>query len=177
MRPAQPGVGQSRAASGSTLNSARDQTRFSMLPNDARVLIAVFDRHADLVKVLHDQDEPATLPGFFRQPPIAWDFTDTDGHRVAPGDYRLYFKTASFQSTSDLVVEVAQHLGDNVVRTIAMDVTDGLVRGMAVKDTGAPIMMPVGEASLGRVLNVVGRPVDGLGPVSQEKMMGNFLLR
>jgi F-type H+/Na+-transporting ATPase subunit beta len=71
----------------------------------------------------------------------------------------------------NLVVEVAQHLGDNVVRTIAMDVTDGLVRGMTVKDTGAPIMMPVGEASLGRVLNVVGRPVDGLGPVSQEKLM------
>jgi F-type H+-transporting ATPase subunit beta len=71
----------------------------------------------------------------------------------------------------NLVVEVAQHLGDNVVRTIAMDVTDGLVRGMPVKDTGSPIMMPVGQASLGRVLNVVGRPVDGLGPVSQEKMM------
>jgi len=70
----------------------------------------------------------------------------------------------------NLVVEVAQHLGDNVVRTIAMDVTDGLVRGMPVKDTGSPIMMPVGEASLGRVLNVVGRPVDGLGPISQEKM-------
>ena len=71
----------------------------------------------------------------------------------------------------NLVIEVAQHLGDNVVRTIAMDVTDGLVRGMPVKDTGAPIQMPVGEASLGRVLNVVGRPVDGLGPVNQEKMM------
>jgi F-type H+-transporting ATPase subunit beta len=71
----------------------------------------------------------------------------------------------------NLVVEVAQHLGDNVVRTIAMDVTDGLVRGMPVKDSGKPIMMPVGEAGLGRVLNVVGRPVDGLGPVSQEKMM------
>jgi F-type H+-transporting ATPase subunit beta len=71
----------------------------------------------------------------------------------------------------NLVVEVAQHLGDNVVRTIAMDVTDGLVRGMEVRDTGAPIMMPVGAAGLGRVLNVVGRPVDGLGPVSQEKMM------
>jgi F-type H+-transporting ATPase subunit beta len=52
-----------------------------------------------------------------------------------------------------------------------MDVTDGLQRGMAVKDTGAPIMMPVGEASLGRVLNVVGRPVDGLGPISQDKML------
>ncbi len=71
----------------------------------------------------------------------------------------------------NLVIEVAQHLGDNVVRTIAMDVTDGLVRGMPVKDTGNPIMMPVGEASLGRVLNVVGKPVDGLGPVSQEKLM------
>jgi len=70
----------------------------------------------------------------------------------------------------NLVVEVAQHLGDNVVRTIAMDVTDGLVRGMDVKDTGDAILMPVGEATLGRVLNVVGRPVDGLGPVSQEKM-------
>ncbi|NDY71571.1 F0F1 ATP synthase subunit beta [Desulfobacter hydrogenophilus] len=71
----------------------------------------------------------------------------------------------------NLVIEVAQHLGDNVVRCIGMDVTDGLQRGMVVKDTGSPIMMPVGEASLGRVLNVVGRPVDGLGDISQEKMM------
>ncbi|MFA5904702.1 MAG: F0F1 ATP synthase subunit beta [Desulfobacula sp.] len=71
----------------------------------------------------------------------------------------------------NLVIEVAQHLGDNVVRCIGMDVTDGLQRGMVVKDTGAPIMMPVGKASLGRVLNVVGRPVDGLGPISQEKML------
>src|SRR5450756_1533739 len=71
----------------------------------------------------------------------------------------------------NLIVEVAQHLGDNVVRCIAMDITDGLVRGMKAKDLGSPIMMPVGEAGLGRVLNVVGRPVDGLGPISQEKMM------
>jgi len=71
----------------------------------------------------------------------------------------------------NLTVEVAQHLGDNIVRTIAMDVTDGLVRGMPVKDTGKPILMPVGEAGLGRVLNVVGKPVDGLGPVSQEKLL------
>ena len=70
----------------------------------------------------------------------------------------------------NLVVEVAQHLGDNVVRTIAMDVTDGLMRGQEVKDTGNQIVMPVGEAGLGRVLNVVGRPVDGLGPVSMEKI-------
>jgi len=72
---------------------------------------------------------------------------------------------------NNLVVEVAQHLGDNVVRTIAMDVTDGLVRGQDVIDTGKPIMMPVGEAGLGRVLNVVGRPVDGLGPISQDKLL------
>jgi F-type H+-transporting ATPase subunit beta len=71
----------------------------------------------------------------------------------------------------NLVIEVSQHLGDNVVRCIGMDVTDGLQRGMAVKDTGAPIMMPVGEASLGRVLNVVGRPVDGLGDISKEKQL------
>ncbi len=71
----------------------------------------------------------------------------------------------------NLVVEIAQHLGDNVVRCISMDITDGLQRGMPVKDTGSPIMMPVGEASLGRVLNVVGRPVDGLGEISQDKML------
>ncbi len=84
----------------------------------------------------------------------------------------LYITNPAINNEADnLVVEVAQHLGDNVVRTIAMDVTDGLRRGMPVKDTGKPIMMPVGSAGLGRVLNVVGRPVDGLGPVSQEKMM------
>ncbi|NWH04504.1 F0F1 ATP synthase subunit beta [Desulfobacter latus] len=71
----------------------------------------------------------------------------------------------------NLVIEVAQHLGDNVVRCISMDVTDGLQRGLPVKDTGSPIMMPVGEASLGRILNVVGRPVDGLGDISQDKML------
>jgi F-type H+-transporting ATPase subunit beta len=71
----------------------------------------------------------------------------------------------------NLVVEVAQHLGDNVVRTVAMDVTDGLVRGAPVKDTGKPIVMPVGEKALGRVLNVVGRPVDGLGPVESDKTL------
>ena len=61
----------------------------------------------------------------------------------------------------NLIVEVAQHLGDNVVRCVGMDTTDGLVRGMPCKDTGAPIQMPVGKPSLGRVLNVVGKPVDG----------------
>ncbi|MGA9111423.1 MAG: F0F1 ATP synthase subunit beta [Smithella sp.] len=71
----------------------------------------------------------------------------------------------------NLVVEVAQHLGDNVVRCIAMDVTDGLVRGMNCKDTGAPITVPVGKACLGRIQNVVGRPVDGLGPIDAETKM------
>ncbi len=65
----------------------------------------------------------------------------------------------------NLVVEVAQHLGDNVCKCIAMDQTDGLVRGMIVKDSGKAITIPVGEASLGRIMNVVGRPVDGLGPI------------
>src|SRR5712675_2175793 len=64
-----------------------------------------------------------------------------------------------------LVLEVAQHLGENTVRTIAMDTTDGLVRGAEVVDTGSPIMMPVGPETLGRILNVIGEPVDERGPV------------
>ncbi|MEQ1707427.1 MAG: F0F1 ATP synthase subunit beta [Terricaulis sp.] len=64
-----------------------------------------------------------------------------------------------------LVLEVATHLGESTVRTIAMDATDGLVRGQEVGDTGAPIQMPVGEETLGRILNVIGEPVDEAGPV------------
>jgi len=71
----------------------------------------------------------------------------------------------------NLIVEVAQHLGDNVVRCIAMDITDGMVRGMKAKDMGAPITVPVGQECLGRILNVVGRPVDGLGPVNAKNYM------
>ena len=71
----------------------------------------------------------------------------------------------------NLIVEVAQHLGDNVVRCIAMDITDGLVRGMEAKDVGTPIMVPVGQECLGRILNVVGRPVDGLGAISAKNYM------
>lgn len=70
-----------------------------------------------------------------------------------------------------LICEVAQHLGDNVVRTIAMDATEGLVRGMEVIDTGAAITIPVGDASLGRIMNVVGVPVDEMGPINAKKMM------
>ncbi|MEK6653682.1 MAG: F0F1 ATP synthase subunit beta [Thermodesulfobacteriota bacterium] len=71
----------------------------------------------------------------------------------------------------NLIVEIAQHLGDNVVRCIAMDITDGLVRGMKAKDMGGPIRVPVGPECLGRILNVVGRPVDGLGPVEAKHYM------
>ena len=65
-----------------------------------------------------------------------------------------------------LVLEVAQHLGENTVRTIAMDATEGLVRGAPVTDLGTPIMVPVGDATLGRILNVIGEPVDEKGPVN-----------
>ncbi len=68
----------------------------------------------------------------------------------------------------NLVVEVAQHLGENTVRCISMDTTDGLTRGQAVKDTGLPIAMPVGSKVLGRIMNVVGEPVDELGPIESE---------
>ena len=69
----------------------------------------------------------------------------------------------------NIVVEVAQHLGENRVRCISMQATDGLVRGMEAADTGGPISTPVGDATLGRVLNVLGEPVDGLGPVEAEE--------
>lgn len=65
----------------------------------------------------------------------------------------------------DITVEVSVHLGDNMVRCIALSSTDGLVRGMEAVDTGAPITVPVGPKTLGRVLNVLGEPIDGLGPV------------
>ncbi len=68
-----------------------------------------------------------------------------------------------------LVLEVAQHLGESTVRTVAMDSTEGLVRGQEVQDTGNPISVPVGPETLGRILNVVGEPIDELGPV-QTKM-------
>ncbi|MEA4858436.1 MAG: F0F1 ATP synthase subunit beta [Solidesulfovibrio sp.] len=77
----------------------------------------------------------------------------------------LSIKNTNNPYAEDLVVEVAQHLGDNVVRCIAMDSTDGLVRGMTAVDTGTAITVPVGKAALGRILNVVGRPVDEMGPV------------
>ena len=71
-----------------------------------------------------------------------------------------------------LVLEVAQHLGENTVRTIAMDGTEGLVRGQEVADTGEPILVPVGDETLGRIMNVIGEPVDEAGPIKTKAKRG-----
>ena len=73
--------------------------------------------------------------------------------------------------TGNLTLEVAQHLGDNIVRTIAMDTTEGMVRGQEVVNTGNGLLMPVGEGTLGRVMNLLGEPVDECGPVKAVKYM------
>src|SRR5262245_879506 len=75
----------------------------------------------------------------------------------------------TFTYSNKLVLEVAQHLGEATVRTVAMASTDGLVRGAKVTDTGKPISVPVGKGTLGRILNIVGEPVDKLGPLHTEK--------
>ncbi len=72
------------------------------------------------------------------------------------------------EGTEPLTCEVQQHLGNNWVRTVAMTTTDGLARGVLVRDTGAPISVPVGEATLGRVFDVLGKPIDGKGPVTTD---------
>jgi F0F1-type ATP synthase beta subunit len=74
-------------------------------------------------------------------------------------------------TTNRLVLEVAQHLGGNNVRTIAMDSTEGLVRGQGVSDTGNPIMVPVGPETLGRIINVIGQPIDERGPINAKMHM------
>ena len=68
-----------------------------------------------------------------------------------------------------LVLEVAQHLGGNNVRTIALDSTEGLIRGQEVADTGSPIKVPVGPKTLGRIINVIGEPIDEKGPIETDK--------
>ncbi len=72
------------------------------------------------------------------------------------------------EGQEDLTLEVAQHLGNNIVRTVAMSSTDGLVRGMEVIDTGKPITVPVGRAVLGRLVDVLGEPIDGKGPIKSD---------
>ena len=77
--------------------------------------------------------------------------------------------TIEREGQTSLVIEVAQHLGDNVVRCVAMETTDGLVRGMKAQDTGNTINVPVGPETLGRLFDVLGRPIDGLGPVNTKQ--------
>ncbi|MCE2965899.1 MAG: F0F1 ATP synthase subunit beta [Alphaproteobacteria bacterium] len=80
----------------------------------------------------------------------------------------------ALQTSNDnkmMVLEVAAHLGENVVRTIAMEATEGLVRGQKVTDTGAPIQMPVGRETLGRILNVIGEPIDERGPIGSSRSL------
>src|SRR5690606_10810511 len=71
----------------------------------------------------------------------------------------------------DITLEVQQQLGDGVVRTIAMGSTEGLSRGLSVSDTGAPVTVPVGEATLGRIMDVLGRPIDERGPIGETESM------
>src|SRR5258706_7106531 len=71
----------------------------------------------------------------------------------------------------NVILEVQQHLGEGRVRTVAMEATDGMVRGMKAIDLGGPIRVPVGKQTLGRVLNVIGEPVDNLGPVGETTRM------
>src|SRR3989338_10083509 len=66
----------------------------------------------------------------------------------------------------NLTVEVAQHLGENTVRCIALDSTEGIIRGQVAQDTGDKVLVPVGPETLGRIMNVIGEPVDELGPIS-----------
>ena len=73
----------------------------------------------------------------------------------------------TMNGSNRLVLEVAQHLGESTVRTIAMDTTEGLVRGQEVSDTGAPIQVPVGAGTLGRIMNVIGEPVDEAGGIER----------
>ena len=88
-----------------------------------------------------------------------------DGHLPA-----ILNALETYNNGQRLVLEVAQHLGENAVRTIAMDTTEGLVRGAEVTDLGAAITVPVGEATLGRIMNVIGEPIDEAGPISGEAM-------
>src|SRR5438445_414727 len=71
----------------------------------------------------------------------------------------------------NVILEVQQHLGEGRVRTVAMEATEGMVRGMKVKDLGGPIRVPVGKQTLGRVINVIGEPVDELGAIGETQRM------
>ena len=98
---------------------------------------------------------------------VRFDHTELPDINVA----LLTTNTAINDQENNLVLEVAQHLGENSVRTVAMDATDGLSRGQKVLSTHKPIMMPVGPETLGRIINVIGQPVDELGPIDTKKFL------
>lgn len=100
-------------------------------------------------------------------PVVDVEFTQESG---VPNIYDALLTTnkAIDDKENNLTLEVAQHLGDNVVRCVAMDSTEGLVRGQSVVDTGAPISIPVGPATLGRIIDVVGRPIDEMGAIQTD---------
>src|SRR5438270_1392679 len=99
----------------------------------------------------------------------AIDIEFAEGHLPAIGNaVRVLDKKELGKVDIDVVVEVANHIGEGVVRCVAMKPTDGMVRGMKAIDTGAPITVPVGRETLGRILNVLGEPVDEKGPVNSE---------
>src|SRR3954468_3437857 len=100
--------------------------------------------------VLDVQFEEGHLPGIF------------NALRITSEGYNL-------PEPLDVTVEVQQHLGEGRVRAVAMEPTEGMVRGMKAADTGAPIEVPVGRATLGAVMNVLGKPVDQLGPINSDK--------
>ncbi len=95
--------------------------------------------------------------------------------RFPPGKLPEIYNAIIINDTNEagfevrLTAEVQQHLGDNMIRSVAMSTTDGLARGMKVFDTGSPITVPVGEKTLGRILNVLGDPIDEMGPIESEK--------
>jgi len=103
-----------------------------------------------------------TKPSKGRVAQVIGAVVDVEFEGVLPDIYNALETT---NKGNRLVLEVATHLGENTVRTIAMDATDGLVRGQGVTDTGGPIAVPVGEETLGRILNVIGEPIDEAGPV------------
>ncbi len=93
-----------------------------------------------------------------------------------PGELPEIYTAVTLQNPAigeeedNLTLEVAQHLGEHAVRCIAMDTTEGLVRGMPVRNTGKTIMVPVGPATLGRIMNIIGQPIDEKGPIDSEHM-------
>src|SRR6476469_7913351 len=90
-----------------------------------------------------------------------------------PGELPAIYNAVEIEreGESPLTCEVQQHLGNNRVRSVAMTTPDGLARGVAVRDTGGPISVPVGEVTLGRVFDVLGKPIDLKGPVKADKML------